>query len=663
MYSYLDRNNNNNNNNTNTNRLLLFASSTLSFFHLDDQLTSPPCQFISNESRWLCRFLQYISSLSIMHSLRSLAFAALSLFLLAPETNAIPAHQHIAQTVRETRRSTTSSLSSIYKTRFPGVVWDSSAWQVQTTNLDQGHYQSRPAVANGYLGISLASVGPFFEADLQVDGDNINGWPLFSRRQTFATVSGFFDSQPTTDSTNFEWLNQYGGESVISGVPHWGGLVVDLGNGEYLDASVDNSTISHFKSTLDAKAGITTWEFTWSPKKAGVSFEISYIIFAHKLYVNQGFVQLQIKPSKDYKVSIVNVLEGTSSVRTDFVEKGADGAQIYSSVKPNGIHDVTAYLYATLQGSAEVDASSLKVVTDKNYIGANESSIAQEATASLKAEKTTIVSKFVGGASSDGFKNPKAVAKSASLTGLNAGFQRSLKSHVTEWAKVFPDDSVDDYSFPENGTLPDDRFIVESAITAVLNPYYLLQNIVSQDALAFANNAPIDANSISVGGLTSDSYGGLIFWDAEVWMQPGLAASHPQAVKQIAKYRVEKYPQAKANAQTAYQSSQKGKTFSKDAAAYPWTSGRFGNCTGTGPCFDYEYHINGDIAQEFANYWVVSGDTKFFKDALFPVYNSIATFYSEVLVKKGSSYALDNMTDPDEYANHGTLIGSGWWQS
>ena len=66
---------------------------------------------------------------------------------------------------------------------------------------------------------------------------------------------------------------------------------------------------------------------------------------------------------------------------------------------------------------------------------------------------------------------------------------------------------------------------------------------------------------------------------------------------------------------------------------------------------DYEYHINGDIAQEFANYWVASGDTLFFNESLFPVYNSIATFYSEVVTKNGSSYTLTNMTDPDEYAN------------
>ena len=66
---------------------------------------------------------------------------------------------------------------------------------------------------------------------------------------------------------------------------------------------------------------------------------------------------------------------------------------------------------------------------------------------------------------------------------------------------------------------------------------------------------------------------------------------------------------------------------------------------------DYEYHINGDIAQQFANYWVVSGDTEFFNATLFPVYNSIATFYSEVVTKNGSQYTLTNMTDPDEYAN------------
>ncbi|KAL9024643.1 MAG: hypothetical protein Q9196_006362, partial [Gyalolechia fulgens] len=543
--------------------------------------------------------------------------------------------------------------SDIYSTRFENVTWDHSAWQIRTTSLDPGHYQSRQSIANGYIGISVSNVGPFFEQDEQVHGDNINGWPLFQERISFATVGGFFNQQPTTNGTNFEWLNQYGGESVISGIPHWSGMVIDLGDDVYLDASVHPSEITNFSSTLNAKAGVSTWRFTWTPaNRDGTSFDLTYITFAHKLYVNQAFVQLQITPSADCDASIANVLDGTSAVRTEFVSSGMDGPQVYTAVSPAGVSNVTAYIYAAMAATEEVDDSTLMRVTDKVYLGANDSSIAQAASASLKAGTTTVVTKYVGIASSDGFTDPQTVAKAASLTGLSAGFDQSMLSHIWEWSNVFPDDSADNYTYPENNTLPADEFIVESAITAVLNEYYLLQNTVGQNALDAADNAPIDANSISVGGLTSDSYAGLVFWDAEIWMQPGIAASHPQAVKQIANYRVARYAQAKENAQTSYQSSKNSSTFSHDAAVFPWTSGRTGNCTGTGPCFDYEYHINGDIAQEFANYWVTSGDTQFFQEQLFPIYNSIAIFYSELLAKNGSTYVLTNMTDPDEYANH-----------
>lgn len=53
------------------------------------------------------------------------------------------------------------------------------------------------SIANGvaHAGLSVAALGPFFEADEPVNGDNINGWPLFSERQTFGTISGFFDQQ------------------------------------------------------------------------------------------------------------------------------------------------------------------------------------------------------------------------------------------------------------------------------------------------------------------------------------------------------------------------------------------------------------------------------------------------------------------------------------
>ena len=547
----------------------------------------PTCSLGSSFSSALllnrCEYLQSYNSANpptnIMHCLRSFLVSALAFSLFGFDSDA-------ASTAARRSTNISSTTSSIYDTRFANVTWDNAAWQVRTTNLDQGHYQSRMSIANGYLGINVAAVGPFFEIDVPVAGDNINGWPLFSERQTFATIAGFFDEQPTTNGTNFEWLNQYGGESVISGVPHWGGIIVDLGAGVYLDATVDNSTISNFSSTLNAKEGVSKWSYTWSPaNSSALSFDITYTMFAHKLYVNQGFVQLQIQPSADTNVSIVNVLDGTSAVRTNFTSSGMEGTQIYSAVTPYNVHNVTAYIYATMEGSAEVDTASLAVVTDKLYIGSNRSSIAQATNAALKAGQTTTVMKYVGGATSDGFLDPQRTAQGACMQAMETGFNKSLATHMGEWAVVLTPDSVDNYTFPENGTLPNDTYIIESAITAVLNNYYLLQNTISANALSNASNAPIDTWSISVGGLTSDSYAGLVFWDAEIWMQPGLAVSHPQAVKQIANYRVERYGQAMANAQTAYQSSKNTTSFSSDAAVFSWTSGRYGNCTGTGPCF------------------------------------------------------------------------------
>ena len=543
-----------------------------------------------------------------------------------------------------------SSGQSDYITRFPNVTWNNDARRLTTSKLDQGHYQSRAPIANGYLGIAVAAVGPFFEVDTPVDGDNINGWPLFDRRQAFATIRGFFDEQPTTNGTNFEWLNQYGGESVISGIPHWSGLIVDAGNGQYLDSSVDSRTVSNFSSSIDYRSGIIRWQYTWSPLDCSISFDIVYTMFAHKLFVNQAFVQLEIQPSSDYDVSIVNVIDGTSAVRTSFVEKGTEGSQIYAAVSPLNVRNTSAYIYTTMTGSSGVDLSTLTTVDNETYLGTNDSSIAQSVKARLNCGKTTTITKFIGGASSDAFADPRAIAKNASLTAMKTGFDKSLEEHSHEWAVILPDESLTSYE--ENGSLPPNPDVLESAIAAVVSKFYLLMNTLSQNA-AQANDLLELPWSISVGGLTSESYAGMIFWDAETWMMPDLVASHPHEAMQIVSYRVARYAQALANAQTAYTSSKNRTSFSSNAAIYPWTSGRYGNCTGTGPCFDYEYHINGDIAQAFANFWTTTGDTTYLRSSLFPIHDSISTMFSELLSKNFTEgetfYTLTNMTGKNYY--------------
>lgn len=80
--------------------------------------------------------------LDVMLTTISLLICVLALLHFRPNSNAsaiLP-------------RQTSSASSSTYNSRFPSVTWDNDLWRVTTTALDQGHYQSRQSVANGYIG-------------------------------------------------------------------------------------------------------------------------------------------------------------------------------------------------------------------------------------------------------------------------------------------------------------------------------------------------------------------------------------------------------------------------------------------------------------------------------------------------------------------------------
>ena len=520
--------------------------------------------------------------------------------------------------------------------------WDNSQWVLSTNQLIQGQYQSRLGLANGYLGCAQAAAGPFFESDKNLtdpDGGNlpIHGWPLDDPRLSFCTIAGFWDSQPNTTRSNFPWLLQYGGESVISGVPHWGGLIFEV-NGVHLDAEVLNTTLRSFRSSLSAKHGLATWTYTWAPDNfEGLQFDISYTAFVSRSRPNVAAVRADITPSADASGTVTDLLDGRSAVRTTFAAKSFDAGalSISSAVHPLGLANITAQIVSQVNFSnADVDLSSRRAGNQSWIPSANQSTISQTFNLQLHAGQTTSVYKFVGGASSDAFADPAAVARNASQSAEAAGWDALLAEHRAAWESLMSPSTVDDYSRPD-GWLPDDANIRDMQISSVMSPYYLLQNTLRADA-----GPGLGQNSISVSGLTDDSYAGFIFWDADLFMSPGLLVAHPEYARQIANYRIVKAPQARANAVA--------NGFSPGAILYPWTSARFGNCTGTGPCTDYQYHLNSDIAQMLVQHRNVTGDEAWWREQAWPIYEGVAQMYSELLKYNQTSqrYDIKNMTDP-----------------
>ena len=544
--------------------------------------------------------------------------------------------------------ATQSSSSTNYNTPFQGVTWDHDAWTLTSTNTANTDWHAQSFVANGYIGSSFASTGPFpylFSAS--------SGQWWMNQYGTFGTVAGFFNREPITLGAVFSNLDQYGWQSVISGLPCWGPMVLDLGNGTYLDATVDVNELSNIVLQQDFRKGSANYAYTWKPSNLnGFAVDVSFVVVADKLHPNRAYVQMNLTSTESTNATLVNILDGLSARRTDFVEKGMNDSYIYTSVSPTGVANVTAWLFSSLD-SSEVDMSTLQLATGQPYISNYPSTIAQSVQVNLQPNKTISLTKCVGIASNDAFGNARDVALNEMIAGKNTSFALAFQQHAEEWASLLSGDSVTSFADPVTAEIPSN--LMDRQITTIVAASMLLMNTISENATKYVDNAPINVWGISVCGLTSDCYAGQRFWDQDIWMGPYLAATHPFEAKQIALSRTAHYPQALANIESAFMSSSKSQiVFSPHAAIYPWSDGRDGNCTGVAPCWDWEYHINGDIVKGFVNYWAASGDDNFFNSSLLPITNSIATMYSEIIQLNSATntWVLTHMTDPDEYANN-----------
>ncbi len=103
------------------------------------------------------------------------------------------------------------------------------------------------------------------------------------------------------------------------------------------------------------------------------------------------------------------------------------------------------------------------------------------------------------------------------------GFDRLLAEHRESWAQRWSDAEV---------TIEGDP---ESELAARFAVFHLL-------------SAAGDGDETAVGarGLTGDAYAGHVFWDADVFVLPALAAIRPAAARAMLEYRVRRLPAAQA---------------------------------------------------------------------------------------------------------------------
>ncbi|HEV2457930.1 MAG TPA: glycosyl hydrolase family 65 protein, partial [Ktedonobacterales bacterium] len=181
----------------------------------------------------------------------------------------------------------------------------------------------------------------------------------------------------------------------------------------------------------------------------------------------------------------------------------------------------------------------------------------------------------------------------------------------------------------------------------------------AQRALRFATyhmisaaNPDDDRVSIGARALTGDEYHGHVFWDTDLFLLPFYAYTWPEAARAMLLYRYHGLAGAR----------DKAAKHGNRGAFYAWEAADTGEeATPQGvlgpdgrevvyAVADQAVHISADIAYAVWQYWQVTGDDVFLRDAGAEILLETARFWaSRVERESDGAYHLRGVTGPDEY--------------
>lgn len=364
-------------------------------------------------------------------------------------------------------------------------------------------------------------------------------------------------------------------------------------------------------------------------------------------------------------VHILDVLDNQSALRTTTVKAPVNRAsrQVTSSVSPDGVDNVMAYLLSStvgdellcLEDEDEYSSDFVSAFDDLPKLGsANSSSTESESVSSTQRYRfqpglqSATVYKYAGIASSEHYgSDTEKVVSDVVSSAISRGYDIICEEHSTEVGRLMSADFVADFRDPVTGLLPTDDDVVKALqITAISSAYYIYTSLIPWNPTRDENpSSCIACNSLAVGGLVSQTYGGKIFWDADLFVAPAIQGVHPKLARQFSTYRINRAAQSRKNTERH--------DLKAGSMLYAWTSGRHGQCYNmSAPCIMYQYHLNADIALSMTMGRNTSGDSDWFdQHGAVDVIDGVALGLSDVLTRREDTgrWGIDVMADADEY--------------
>lgn len=244
-------------------------------------------------------------------------------------------------------------------------------------------------------------------------------------------------------------------------------------------------------------------------------------------------------------------------------------------------------------------------------------------------ERAHVVERVAGWAASADGTSTEEQARAWRADALDAGFDQLLTEHRAAWAQRWADAGVSIVG------APDDELAARFAV------FHLLA-------------AAPDRGEAALGarGLTGAAYGGHVFWDADVFVLPALAALRPQAARAMVEYRLRRLDAARAAARAQ----------GDEGARFPWESALMGVdvtpervrgahgeliAIRTG---EHEEHVVADVAWAVDEYVRWSGDRRLLADSGHKLIVETARYWaSRIRMESGGTGHLYGVIGPDEY--------------
>jgi alpha,alpha-trehalose phosphorylase len=149
-----------------------------------------------------------------------------------------------------------------------------------------------------------------------------------------------------------------------------------------------------------------------------------------------------------------------------------------------------------------------------------------------------------------------------------------------------------------------------------------------------------DVSNVAAKGLSGEGYEGHYFWDSEIYIFPFFLLTDRELAKRLLKYRYGILDSARAH--TRLMGHTKG-------ALYPWRTITGTECSGYFPSGSAQYHLSGDVAHSFIQYYLATDDLAFMADMGAEVLVETARMWMDAGHIQNGAFRIDDVTGPDEY--------------